>query len=63
MDLKTLPFDSGFSSSVFSDGFVVGFDLDERSTVKLVTNWDMEAGLSVLVLVATEEVEDQDDMA
>ena len=28
----------------------VGFDLEERSTLKLVTKCDMEAGLSVLVL-------------
>jgi hypothetical protein len=28
----------------------VGFDLEERSTLKLVTKCDMEAGLSVFVL-------------
>ena len=36
--------------------------LDEDETPKLVTILDMDAGLSVLVLVATEEVEDQADM-
>ena len=64
VDLNTLPVDSGVSVAVVVVvvgvdvvlGVVVAvdvdvaFDLDERSTLKLVTKWDMEVGLSVLVL-------------
>lgn len=35
--------------------------LADRLMLKLVTMWDIEAGLSVLVRVATEAVEDQED--